>query len=58
MINDYYEHGEEQMTLAGILAKSSNVGTLLAAERIDKAVFRDRLVAFGLGSTPRPRSAG
>ena len=52
VINDYYEHGEEQMTLAGILAKSSNVGTLLAAERIDKKVFRDRLVAFGLGARP------
>ena len=36
VINDYYEHGEQQMTLAGIMAKSSNVGTLLAAERIDK----------------------
>ena len=55
VINDYYEHGEEQMTLAGILAKSSNVGTLLAAERIDKLVFRDRLVAFG--SAPGPASA-
>ncbi|MGH9217063.1 MAG: peptidoglycan D,D-transpeptidase FtsI family protein, partial [Acidimicrobiales bacterium] len=52
VIRDYYDHGVEQMTLAGVLAKSSNVGTLLAAERIDKAAFRDRLVAFGLGSTP------
>ena len=53
VIRDYYDHGVEQMTLAGVLAKSSNVGTLLAAERIDKAAFRDRLVAFGLGSTPQ-----
>ena len=52
VINDYYEHGEEQMTLAGILAKSSNVGTLLAAERIDKDIFRNHLVAFGLGARP------
>jgi cell division protein FtsI (penicillin-binding protein 3) len=52
VINDYYDHGVEQMTLAGVLAKSSNVGTLLTAERIDKTAFRDRLVAFGLGSKP------
>ena len=52
VINDYYGHGEEQMTLAGVLAKSSNVGTLLAAERIDKGAFRDYLAAFGLGSRP------
>jgi cell division protein FtsI (penicillin-binding protein 3) len=52
VINDYYDHGVEQMTLAGVLAKSSNVGTLLAAERIEKADFRDRLVGFGLGSKP------
>ena len=52
VINDYYDHGEEQMTLAGILAKSSNVGTLLAAERIDKDIFRNHLVAFGLGARP------
>jgi cell division protein FtsI (penicillin-binding protein 3) len=52
VINDYYGHGEEQMTLAGIVAKSSNVGTLLTAERIDKAAFREYLAAFGLGSRP------
>jgi cell division protein FtsI (penicillin-binding protein 3) len=52
VINDYYGHGEEQMTLAGVLAKSSNVGTLLAAERIDKEAFREYLDAFGLGARP------
>ena len=44
MINDYYDHGMEQMTLAGVLAKSSNVGTLIAAERIDKAEYRSASV--------------
>ena len=52
VINDYYDHGEEQMTLAGVLAKSSNVGTLLAAERIEKQAFRDYLAGFGLGTRP------
>ncbi|MGH8774594.1 MAG: peptidoglycan D,D-transpeptidase FtsI family protein [Jiangellaceae bacterium] len=51
-INDYYDHPRQQMTLTGIMAKSSNVGTLLAAERIDKGRFRDYLAGFGLGSPP------
>ncbi|MBD0292324.1 MAG: penicillin-binding protein 2 [Jiangellaceae bacterium] len=53
LINDYYDHPKERMTLTGVLAKSSNVGTLLAAERIDKAAFRSYLSAFGLGEKPR-----
>ncbi|HEY9377045.1 MAG TPA: penicillin-binding transpeptidase domain-containing protein, partial [Jiangellaceae bacterium] len=52
VINDYYSHDVEPMTLAGVLAKSSNVGTLLAAERIDKEAFRKYLVDFGLGRRP------
>jgi cell division protein FtsI (penicillin-binding protein 3) len=52
VISDYYDHSVDQMTLAGILAKSSNVGTLLAAEQIDKTAFRDHLVRFGLGAKP------
>jgi cell division protein FtsI (penicillin-binding protein 3) len=51
-INDYYNHPEQQMTLAGALAKSSNIGTMLAAERIDKEAFRDYLADFGLGAAP------
>lgn len=48
-IRDHYGHAEQEMTLAGILAKSSNVGTLLAAEELDGNVFRDYLGSFGLG---------
>jgi cell division protein FtsI (penicillin-binding protein 3) len=51
-IHDYYDHPEQRMTLAGIVAKSSNVGTLLAAETIDSGAFRGYLEKFGLGSTP------
>ncbi|AYY12839.1 hypothetical protein EF847_09065 [Actinobacteria bacterium YIM 96077] len=49
-IHDHYSHPEQEMTLAGILAKSSNVGTLLAAEGIDAETFRGYLSDFGLGS--------
>lgn len=38
------------MTLTEILAKSSNVGTILAAERVRPDVFGDYLRRFGLGS--------
>lgn len=48
-IRDHYGHPEEQMTLAGIMAKSSNVGTLLATEKLDTETYRDYLADFGLG---------
>ncbi|WP_166351483.1 peptidoglycan D,D-transpeptidase FtsI family protein [Phytoactinopolyspora limicola] len=49
-IRDYYNHPEQQMTLTGILAKSSNVGTLLATEAIGKDTFHEYLDRFGIGS--------
>jgi cell division protein FtsI (penicillin-binding protein 3) len=52
VIHDYYNHPEQRMTLAGILAKSSNVGTVLASEQLDKGTFRTYLARFGLGAAP------
>ncbi|RIQ30047.1 peptidoglycan D,D-transpeptidase FtsI family protein [Jiangella rhizosphaerae] len=51
-IHDYYSHGEDEMTLAGIVAKSSNVGTVLAAELLEKDVYHDYLQRFGFGEAP------
>ncbi len=51
-VHDYYDHSVEDMTLSGILAKSSNVGTILAAERVSAGTFGGYLKAFGLGSKP------
>lgn len=48
-IRDHYSHAEEQMTLTGVLANSSNVGTLLATEKLDTETYRDYLAGFGLG---------
>ena len=42
----------EQLTFAGVLAKSSNVGTILAAERVAKAACTRPAARFGLGSRP------
>ncbi|WP_265523331.1 peptidoglycan D,D-transpeptidase FtsI family protein [Oerskovia flava] len=46
---DSHEHGLERLTLAGVLADSSNTGTVQIGERIPKQVRHDYLSAFGLG---------
>jgi cell division protein FtsI (penicillin-binding protein 3) len=51
-INDFSPHETWQLTPAGVLAKSSNVGTILVAERMDKQTMRDYLVRFGYGEVP------
>jgi cell division protein FtsI (penicillin-binding protein 3) len=48
-IGDYWEHGTLRLTLAGIIAKSSNVGTVLAADQFGRGQLRRYLTAFGLG---------
>ncbi len=48
-IHDYFEHGTIRLTLAGILAKSSNIGTVLAADHFRPGQLRRYLSAFGLG---------
>lgn len=48
-IGDYWEHGMLRLTLAGVLAKSSNVGTVLAADEFGRGQLRRYLTAFGLG---------
>jgi cell division protein FtsI (penicillin-binding protein 3) len=50
VIGDFAPHPTYRLTLSGILAKSSNVGTLLAAERLSPQQLREYLVAFGYGS--------
>ncbi|WP_205474632.1 penicillin-binding protein 2 [Nocardioides sp. SYSU D00038] len=49
-IHDYFEHGLLRMTLAGVMAKSSNIGTVLAADRFDPGQLRSYLTKFGLGT--------
>ncbi len=48
-IHDYWEHGLLNLTLAGVLAKSSNIGTVLAADQFRNGELRRYLAAFGLG---------
>lgn len=50
VLHDWFEHGTLRLTMTGVLSKSSNIGTVLAADRMPAAQLRDYLVKFGLGS--------
>jgi len=52
-IHDYFVHGRLRLTLTGVLAKSSNVGTVLASRKISPGVLKRYLEAFGLGTKTR-----
>jgi len=49
VIRDYWEHGLIRLTMAGVIAKSSNIGTVLAADRYAPGQLRSYLRSFGLG---------
>ncbi|MGO4256305.1 peptidoglycan D,D-transpeptidase FtsI family protein [Marmoricola sp. RAF53] len=48
-IHDYFQHDRIRLTLAGVIAKSSNIGTVLAARQFDHAQLWQYLDKFGLG---------
>jgi cell division protein FtsI (penicillin-binding protein 3) len=48
---DYIDHPTLRLTLAGVLAKSSNIGTILAAETIGEKKLYQYLQKFGVGQT-------
>ncbi|MDQ6650444.1 MAG: penicillin-binding protein 2 [Actinomycetota bacterium] len=50
MFTDAEAHGTEQLTFTGVLAKSSNIGTIEVAQRLGKAALYDYLTRFGLGA--------
>ena len=50
VIHDHWDHGDIRLTLAGVLAKSSNIGTVLAADEFSPHELHAYLRAFGLGS--------
>ncbi|RSN51161.1 MULTISPECIES: peptidoglycan D,D-transpeptidase FtsI family protein [Actinomadura] len=49
LFRDSHPHPTERLTFAGVLAESSNVGTILAAERISEKQLYDTLREFGFG---------
>ncbi|WP_243640538.1 peptidoglycan D,D-transpeptidase FtsI family protein [Nocardioides jejuensis] len=50
-IHDHGRQGTVKLTLAGVLSRSSNIGTTLSAETMDSADIRDYLTKFGLGQS-------
>lgn len=48
-VNDAWEHGVVPYTTTGIFGKSSNVGTLMLAERLGEEKFAEYLEKFGIG---------
>ena len=50
VIHDYFPHGKLHLTLTGVIAKSSNIGTVLAASQFKHKELYDYLRGFGLGA--------
>lgn len=49
VIGDAWQHGTIPLTFTGVLAKSSNVGTLMTAQKLGKDRFSALMEKFGLG---------
>jgi cell division protein FtsI (penicillin-binding protein 3) len=47
--HDSHDHAPERLTFAGVLAKSSNVGTIMAGEKLSPATMYRYLTRFGIG---------
>ncbi|MFT4298493.1 MAG: penicillin-binding protein 2 [Aeromicrobium sp.] len=48
-IGDAWDHGTLHLTAAGVIAKSSNLGTIIASQQMDDETMYDYLRAFGFG---------
>ena len=49
-VADAWNHGDETYYARGVLAKSSNVGTIILARKMKKADLQAYLTSFGLGA--------
>jgi cell division protein FtsI (penicillin-binding protein 3) len=49
VVHDAWDHGVMPYTTTGIFGKSSNVGTLMLAQRVGEDRYADMLKRFGLG---------
>jgi cell division protein FtsI (penicillin-binding protein 3) len=50
VFNDHTPHGHLRLTANGVLAKSSNIGTILIAEKLaNPTILHDYFVKFGIG---------
>jgi cell division protein FtsI (penicillin-binding protein 3) len=49
VIHDWFPHGNLRMTLAGVIAQSSNIGTAKSSRLFKQGQLRKYLTSFGLG---------
>lgn len=49
-IGDYWQHGVLHLTAAGVIAKSSNLGTIVAASQLSRQRHWEYLRRFGFGA--------
>ncbi|MCU1592930.1 MAG: Peptidoglycan glycosyltransferase [Frankiales bacterium] len=49
LLHDAEKHGLEHLTFAGVLAKSSNIGTVKVAQQLGSQKLYDMMRAFGFG---------
>lgn len=49
-VSDAWAHGKMKLFARGVVAKSSNIGTILLARKMTKQSLHDYLVSFGLGA--------
>jgi len=56
--SDVSKHGVERWTASDILARSSNVGTILIAQRTGAVAMREQLLRFGYGTPTGLRFPG
>jgi cell division protein FtsI (penicillin-binding protein 3) len=49
VIHDAWPHGTINLTFTGVLARSSNIGTVITAQKVGPDRFADMLTRFGLG---------
>ncbi|GAA3861039.1 peptidoglycan D,D-transpeptidase FtsI family protein [Tessaracoccus defluvii] len=51
-VRDSFDHGTLKLTARGVVAQSSNIGTIMLARQMEKSTLSDYLAKFGLGSKP------
>lgn len=51
IFHDAEKHGTENLTLSGVLAQSSNIGTMIEGAKLPKGTLYNYFRAFGLGRT-------
>ncbi len=58
VIHDWFAHGTLPLTLAGVIAQSSNIGTVLATDTMKASLLHRYLKEFGLGRATEVGVAG